>query len=75
MNGGGAMGDEDDVVGAGGNMERDEEPLDGDDPAAADEEAETLQMNGVAAARNRRLKSQKAEEASRGTPGNAASSS
>jgi len=41
-----------------------------------DEEAETVLLNGVAAARGRRLKSQKAgqNEDARGTPGNAASS-
>ena len=43
-----------------------------------DEEAETVELNGVAAARGRRLKSQKAGQnedpvGSRGTPGNAAS--
>ncbi len=66
--------EEEDVVGAGGEME---EPLDDDDDdedELEDQVAETVQMSGVAAARNRRLKAQKdAGEEQRHTPGNAAS--
>ena len=70
--------EEEDVVGAGGEME---EPVDDDDEEDDQEEledqvAETVQMSGVAAARNRRLKVQNEGEDHMGrhTPGNAASS-
>ena len=72
--------EEEDVVGAGGEMQ---EPVDDDDDEDVDQEeledqvAETVQMSGVAAARNRRLKGQNdanEEHMARHTPGNAASS-
>lgn len=56
-------------------VEGNEEPVD-DEPVddEEDQEAETVQLNGVAAARGRRLKpSGSNHEDARGTPGNAAS--
>lgn len=65
--------EEEDVVGAGGEMEEPVDDDDDDEDELEDQVAETVQMSGVAAARNRRLKAQKENAEDQQRPhGNAA---